>query len=185
MADLEELPQCEESALRKREAAATLMHVGQQIAAASSHSLEELRRRLSGRDAVTIETEREQCRSEMTIREEEQAAARQAEEQARLALNAIDSSDRAARSREAMESAAARYRSAIRPWARLRLARALLQEAVNRFRERAQAPMITKASAYFTLMTDGDYERVISDDTAGQPRYAQCARAAHVSRWKK
>lgn len=170
VADLEELPQCEESALRKREAAATLMHVGQQIAAASSHSLEELRRRLSGRDAVTIETEREQCRSEMTIREEEQAAARQAEEQARLALNAIDSSDRAARSREAMESAAARYRSAIRPWARLRLARALLQEAVNRFRERAQAPMITKASAYFTLMTDGDYERVISDDTAGQPR---------------
>ncbi|MCW5798776.1 MAG: AAA family ATPase [Nitrospira sp.] len=170
VANLDELPRYEESALRKREAAATLTQVRQQIAAASSHSVEELRRRLSGRDAVTLETEREQCRSEITIREEEQATARRAEEQARLALNAIDSSDLAARSREAMESAAARYRSAIRPWARLRLARALLQEALNRFRERAQAPMITKASAYFALMTDGDYERLISDDTGGQPR---------------
>ncbi|MGC3972843.1 MAG: AAA family ATPase [Nitrospira sp.] len=170
VADLKELPQREESALRKREASAALIHVRQQIAAASSHSIEELRLRLSGRDAVTIETEREQCRSEMTIREEEQAAARRAEEHARLALNAIDSSDRAARAREAMESAAARYRAAIRPWARLKLARALLQEALNRFRERAQAPMITKASAYFALMTDGKYERLISDDTGEQPR---------------
>lgn len=169
-ASLEELPHREESAQRKREAAAALNQVRQQMAAASSHSEAELRRRLSGRDAVTIESEREQCRSEIIIREEEQTSARRAEEQARLALNAIDSSDRAALAREAMESAAARYRAAIRPWARLRLARALLQEALNRFRERAQAPMITKASAYFALMTDGGYERLISDDSAGQPR---------------
>lgn len=166
----EELPQREEAAQRKREAASALNQIQRQMAAVSSHSEAELRRRLSGRDAVTIESEREQVRSEIGIREEEQAAARQAEEQARLALNAIDSSDLAARSREAMESAAARYRSAIRPWARLKLARALLQEALNRFRERAQAPMITKASAYFSLITDGDYERLISDDAAGQPR---------------
>ncbi|ODT45292.1 MAG: hypothetical protein ABS70_03500 [Nitrospira sp. SCN 59-13] len=167
---VEDLPQREESALRKREASATLTHVRQQIAAASSHSIEELRQRLAGRDAATIETQREQCRSELTIREKEQAAARGAEEQTRLALNAIDSSDRAARAREAMESAAARYRSAIRPWARLKLACALLQEALNRFRERAQAPMITKASGYFALITGGEYERLISDDTGGQPR---------------
>ena len=75
----------------------------------------------------------------------------------------------AALAREAMESAAARYRAAIRPWARLKLARALLQEALNRFRERAQAPMITKASAYFALVTGGDYERLITDDIGGQP----------------
>lgn len=170
VADLDDLPQREESALRKREAAVFLAQVRQQIAAASSHSVEELRRRLSGRDAVTMESEREQCRVELAMREEEQAAARRAEEQARQALNAIDASDRAARAREAMESAAARYRSAIRPWARLKLARALLEEALNRFRERAQAPMITKASAYFALMTDGDYERLMSDETGGQPR---------------
>ena len=70
--------------------------------------------------------------------------------------------DRAALAREAMESAAARYRSAIRPWARLKLARALLQEALNRFRERAQAPMVSAASVYFSLMTGGAYARLYS-----------------------
>ena len=168
--DLDELPLREESALRKREAVTSLNQIRRQMAAASSHSEAELRERLADRDAATLESEREQCRAEILIREEEQTAARRAEEQARLALNAIDSSDRAARAREAMESAAARYRSVIRPWARLKLARALLQEALNRFRERAQAPMITKASAYFALITDGDYERLTSDDTGGQPR---------------
>ena len=163
------LPPCEAEALRKREVQKVLTQVRQQIAAASSRSEEELRRRLSGRDTVTIESEREQCRAEITLREREQASARRVEEQARLALNAIDSSDRAALAREAMESAAARYRAAIRPWARLKLARALLHEALNRFRERAQAPMITKASAYFALVTGGDYERLITDDAGEQP----------------
>lgn len=165
----EALPHCEAEALRKREAQKVLTQVRQQIAAASSRPEADLRQRLSGRDTVTIESEREQCRLETTLREREQASARQLEEQTRLALAAIDSSDRAALAREAMESAAARYRASIRPWARLKLARALLQEALNRFRERAQAPMITKASAYFALVTGGDYERLITDDTGEQP----------------
>ena len=94
---------------------------------------------------------------------------RQAEERARRALEAIDASDRAATAREAMESAAASYRAAVRPWARLRLAHALLQEALNRFRERAQAPMVTAASAYFALMTGGRYRRLVADEADGRP----------------
>jgi hypothetical protein len=52
----------------------------------------------------------------------------------------------------ARTSAAARFRAAIRPWARLRLAHALLKESVNRFREGAQAPMVAEASTYFSLI---------------------------------
>lgn len=91
------------------------------------------------------------------------------EEQARHALEAIDTSDRAAAAREAMESAAARYRAAIRPWARLRLAHALLKEALNRFRERAQAPMVAAASTYFSLMTGGRYQRLVADEADDTP----------------
>lgn len=68
-----------------------------------------------------------------------------------------------------METAAARYRAALRPWARLKLARALLQAALRRFRERAQAPMMANASAYFSLITGGDYERVITDESGATP----------------
>jgi uncharacterized protein YhaN len=84
-------------------------------------------------------------------------------------LEAIDTSDRAATAREAMESAAARFRAAIRPWARLRLAHALLKESLNRFRERAQAPMVAAASTYFSLMTGGRYERLEADEEGDKP----------------
>lgn len=163
------LPEREDSAARKRQAQATLSLLRQQLAQASARPEEALRQSLSGQDAIAMESERERCRIEIKAREEEQAAARQAEERARRALEAIDASDRAATAREAMESAAARYRAAVRPWTRLRLAHALLQEALNRFRERAQAPMVTAASAYFALMTGGRYRRLVADEADGRP----------------
>ncbi len=179
---IEKLPELEEAAARKRGAHNSLLKVRQQIAAASSRSEEQLRQKLSGRDAITINAERAHCREELILREQAQVAARQAEEQARRALETIDSSDRAALAREAMEAAAARYRSAIRPWARLKLARALLQESLNRFRERAQAPMVTAASAYFSLITGGVYERLVTDETEEQP--VLCALRSGGSRVK-
>ena len=159
----------EDTAARKRKAQATLSMLRQQLAQASIRTDESLRQSLSGQDVITIESERERCRREIQQREQEQGVARQTEELARRNLESIDSSDRAATAREAMESAAARYRTSVRPWARLRLAHALLQEALNRFRERAQAPMVTAASAYFSLMTGGRYERLVADETVNKP----------------
>lgn len=163
------LPDREESAARKRQAEIHLSTLREQLAQASARPEDALRQSLAGRDAVAIESERERCRLEVEQRETEQASARQAEEQARRALEAIDTSDRAAAAREGMESAAARFRAAIRPWARLRLAHALLQEALNRFRERAQAPMVAAASTYFSLMTGGRYERLVADEADDKP----------------
>ncbi len=168
-ATIEQLPELEEQAAKKREVRKSLALLRQQLANASSQSEAELRTRLAGLDVPALESERERCRAEIVRVEEEQAAAQRAEEQARRALEVIDASDRAALAREAMESAAARYRSAIRPWARLKLARALLQEALNRFRERAQAPMVSAASAYFSLMTGGVYERLMTDERGDRP----------------
>jgi exonuclease SbcC len=147
----------------------TLSMLRHQLAQASARAEESLRQSLAGQDAIAMESERERCRIEIKEREQEQSAALQAEEQARRALEAIDASNRAATAREGMESAAARYRASIRPWARLRLAHALLQETLNRFRERAQAPMVAAASTYFSLMTGGRYTRLVADDSEGKP----------------
>ena len=163
------LPEREESAARKRQAQTHLSTLRHQLAQASARPEDALRQSLAGQDAVAIESERDRCRLEIGKRETEQASARQAEEQARRALEAIDTSDRAATAREAMESAAARFRAAIRPWARLRLAHALLKESLNRFRERAQAPMVAAASTYFSLMTGGRYERLEADEEGDKP----------------
>jgi exonuclease SbcC len=175
-ATIEQLPELEEQAAKKRELRKSLALLRQQLAHASPQSEAELRARLTGLDVPALESERERCRTERVRLEQEQTSAQRTEEQARRALEVIDASDRAALAREAMESAAARYRSAIRPWARLKLARALLQEALNRFRERAQAPMVSAASAYFSLMTGGAYERLVTDEREDRP--VLCAQRA-------
>jgi uncharacterized protein YhaN len=163
------LPERDEIAARKREAQTHLSTLREQLAQASARPEEALRQSLAGQDAVAIESERDRSRLEIVQRETEQVAARQTEEQTRRALEAIDTSDRAAAAREAMESAVARFRAAIRPWARLRLAHALLKESLNRFRERAQAPMVAAASTYFSLMTGGRYQRLVADEADEKP----------------
>ena len=163
------LPEREENAARKRQAQIHLSTLREQLTQASARPEEALRQTLAGQDAVAIDSERDRCGLEIGQREAEQATARQVEEQTRRALEAIDTSDRAAAAREAMESAAARYRAAIRPWARLKLAHALLKESLNRFRERAQAPMVAAASTYFSLMTGERYERLEVDEEGDKP----------------
>jgi len=163
------LPEREERAAHKRAARQTVQMLRQRLAEASARPETSLREGLAGRDVIAIEGERERCRAEIASLELSQASGRQEEERTRRALEAVDESDRAARAREAMESAAARYRTALRPWARLRLAHALLSEALNRFRERAQAPMVAAASTYFALMTGGRYERLVADEEDDKP----------------
>ena len=180
VATIDLLPEREESAARKRQAQTHVSTLREQLAQASVRPEDALRQSLAGQDAVAIESERDRSRLAIGQREIEQAAARQAEEQARRTLEAIDTSERAAAAREAMESAAARFRAAIRPWARLRLAHALLKESLNRFRERAQAPMVAAASTYFSLMTGGRYERLVVDEADDKP--VLCAERADAVR---
>ena len=169
VASADKLPECEERAARKRQARDGLTSLRAQLAQASNRPETELRENLAGSDAIALESEREHGRAEIARREEEQTGAREKEEQARHALAAIDTSDRAAAAREAMESAAATFRAAIRPWARLRLAHTLLSESLKRFRERAQAPMVAAASTYFLLMTGGRYTRLEADEEGSKP----------------
>ncbi len=164
-----QLPEVEERAGWKRALQARLAAQREQLAQAATRPEAALRDALAGLDAVAIDAARERCRGEVARLEQEQGGARQREEQTRRALEAIDASDTAAQAREAMESAAARFSSAIRPWARLRLAHALLREALNRFRERAQAPMVAAASTYFDLMTGGRYPRLMADEAGERP----------------
>jgi uncharacterized protein YhaN len=165
----QQLPAQEQLAAQKRQAHDALERLRQQLRAASTRSEAELRQLLADRDTISLDAEREHCQVEIARLEHEQQQVRQREEQSRHSLEAIDASDQAARAREAMEAAAARYRAALQPWARLKLAHALLGEALNRFRERAQAPMVTAASAYFKLMTGGRYQRLLTDELDGKP----------------
>jgi len=166
---IEALPHAEDRAAQKRQDQLAVDTLRNQLLQVSAHSETELRERLAEQDIATIESERERCQMDISRFEQDQSDARQAEETARRTLEQIDTSDSAAAAREAMESAIARYRAAIRPWARLKLAHSLLQRALKQFRERAQAPMVTAASTYFSLMTEGRYVRLSADESGDEP----------------
>jgi len=169
VARVEQLPEQEQRAAQKRQATLDVDTQHNRLMHASLRPEDELREKLREQDTVAIDAERERCRLDIDRLEQEQAAARSAEEVARRALEQIDSSDTAAAAREAMESAAATCRSAIRPWARLKIAHALLQQAMKRFKDRAQAPMVASASNYFSLMTAGRYVTLLADESGETP----------------
>ena len=164
-----QLPEAEEQSRRKREAQSEVDRSNSQLAQASRRSVDELRTLLVDYDAARRDADEMSFSDELNQLEPNLRAAREHEELARRALEAIDGSDTAVAAREDMERAAASVRANMSPWIRSRLAHALLAEALKRFRDRAQGPMLTAASSYFSRMTRGELVRLISDDSDKEP----------------
>jgi uncharacterized protein YhaN len=169
VASADALPQAEEQSRRKREAQADADRARKDLALASSRPAEQLRALLRDYDAERMDAEEAAAHAELGQLESQLRAARLAEEGARHALEDVDSADTAAAARESMERDAAAVRLSMAPWMRSKLAHALLGEALKRFRERAQGPMLLAASRYFMQMTDGQFVRLVSDDSETKP----------------
>ncbi|MFL6675667.1 MAG: AAA family ATPase [Massilia sp.] len=163
------LPEAEEQSRRKREAQLDADRARKDLAGASGRTVEQLRELLRDYDTERMENEEAGSTAELARLESELRSARQAEESARRALHDVDSADTAAAARESMERDAAAVRVSIAPWMRSKLAHGLLGEALKRFRERAQGPMLLAASRYFMQMTDGQFVRLASDDSEAKP----------------
>ncbi len=163
------LPEAEEQSRRKRDAQSEVDRSSSHLAQASRRSVDELRTLLADYDAARMDADETNFSDELNQLEPRLRAARECEESARRALEAIDGSDTAIAAREDMERAAASIRANMSPWIRSRLAHALLAEALKRFRDRAQGPMLTAASSYFSRMTRGEFVRLISDDSDKEP----------------
>jgi len=163
------LPEAENRAEQRRTAATRLRDVREQLARTSAKDAATLRAELAGLDSVAIDSEKETCAAAIERLEAAEKTAIDAEQAARLALGRIDTSDAAAQAREEMEAAIARYRAGVRPWAQLKLAQALLGEALRRHREKAQGPVVALAGEYFRLMTGGRFVRLQVDEERDAP----------------
>ena len=163
------LPEAETRSERRREVSARLLELNDQLTKTSRKDATALRAELAGLDSLAIDAEKEACDSGSQQLEADEKTAIDAEQTARAALEKIDTSDQAAQAREAMEDAIARYRAGVRPWAQLKLAEALLAEALRRHREKAQGPVVELASEYFRLMTGGRFARLQVDADSATP----------------
>lgn len=164
-----QLPEAEARSRRKRDAQEEVDRTGKQLALASRRSAEELRALSVDQDLAQMDADEVSHAQEQIQVDERLQIERAREEVARRELEAIDGSDTAAAAREAMERAAASVRSNMSPWIRSKLAHALLSEALRRFRDRAQGPMLHAASGYFARMTRGEFVRLHSDDSGKEP----------------
>ena len=163
------LPGAEEQSRRRREAQSEVDKTRSQLVMASNRTREDLRASLASQDPTSMDADEASAVEELARLQEKLAASRVREEAARLALEAIDSSDTAAAAREAMEGAAASVRAKMPTWIRSKIAHSLLAESLKRFRDRAQGPMLTAASTYFEQMTSGEFVRLLSDDSGKEP----------------
>lgn len=165
----DELTEAETRSERRRTMAERLQHQRVQLAGASEKDLNILRHLLEDQDSLALDMERQALTDEIQRLEAQEQVAINAEHLAASNLAAIDTSDEAARAREEMESALARYRSGVRPWAQLKLAEALLSEVLRRHREKAQGPVVALAGRYFETMTAGRFVRLLVDADGDKP----------------
>lgn len=159
-----DLPEAEARSARKREAERDASTAARALAQASRRTAAELAQALDGRDALALQAD--EARLELALVESaaQVAQARRDDEAARRELDAIDAADTAAAAADAMARAEASVRQAVPLQRRSRLAHALLQDAVRRFKERSQGPMLSAASRYFARLTGGEFEGLQHDD---------------------
>ena len=164
-----ELPEAEIRSDQQHALRLRLQGLQDQLARTSRKDISVLRQELASLDTMAIELEKQTCLAEIEQLEAGEKSAIESEQAARLALLQIDTSGEAAQAREDMESAIARYRAGVRPWAQLKLAEALLGEALRRHREKAQGPVVALAGDYFRLMTAGRFVRLVVDADSETP----------------
>ena len=164
-----DLPEAEEKSARKRQALRDADAAAAQLAKASRRNVNALQNLLAGRAHEALQTEELRQTEEVSQAAEQLEKARSEDEAARGALAGLDAAGSAATAAEAMASAVATVRNTLPLYARSRLAHALLQEAVRRFKERSQAPLLKSASSYFAQITGDEFEGLVNDDNHDRP----------------
>lgn len=143
---------------------------------------ETLRHHAPDGDLAKFSAEAESCLPDLEARLAEIRARQQAiqQEAPLVAVAAVDAerqidlwrqtSSEAADSQQAIESLLAELRDQATEYAALHLARQMLGLTVERFRERQQDSMLSKAEAYFRRLTRGAYQQLLVEETEkGEP----------------
>lgn len=156
-ADVADLPEAEQRAARRRQLTEAVRGLEAQITAQCRLPLAALLTEAAGHTADEVAGRLAEIQPDMAALDAELKAAHEAESHTRREFQAIDGGARAAELREEAESLLARIRHEAERYARLRLARALLERGIQSFRDQAHGPLLEKADRYFGLLTAGRY----------------------------
>jgi uncharacterized protein YhaN len=150
------------------------------IEAALADCEEELMVAAAGVDLVAFATEVEQANSEVldasileldnqiAAGEENLQRANQAIGTESAELARMDGGDRAAAIAESAQNLLTRLRGAVERYATVKLAAAVLNRGIERYREKNQGPILARASCLFSALTNGSFARLQIDDDDGR-----------------
>lgn len=167
--DIDALPSAEEASSRKRHAQQAHRDATDALAAATHRPHDFLRAMIGDKSVEVFQSDEETAAEKVENLERQLHQAQESAAAARRMLDAVDTSNEANAQREKMEQALAAIDMSLEPWIRSRLGAALLNAAMQRFRERAQGPMLKAAIRYFNRMTDDRFERIVTEDEGGAP----------------
>ena len=114
-------------------------------------------------DAIALESEIAALDESITQSEQERDANHRKIGEMTAELKRWDGDAKAAEAVQNAEVLRAEMRGDVEDYIRLRLASALLREAMERYREKAQGPVVKRAGELFSRLTLGAYERLSID----------------------
>ncbi|MDL2124251.1 MAG: AAA family ATPase [Deltaproteobacteria bacterium] len=167
----EGLPEAERRSEKRRRIESDLKSLDEQLLKLSAgDTIDDFVKESLNEDPDGIDTEIERLAEEIDKLTGERSDQDQTIGSERTELSKMDGSARAADIAEQTQMLLGRLENDVEQYARLRLASTMLNQAIERYREKNQAPILKRANSFFAQMTRGSFEGVRADfDDNGQP----------------
>lgn len=166
-----ELPALEEQAARRRDLERQLQQIDEQLRLlAAGQSLDDFIADAARESADELPGEIQSLAEEIESLEAEQQSLAETVGRERETLDRMDGSAAAAEAEEEAQALLAQMRDDAERFVRLRLASAVLQRAIQRYREKNQGPVLRRAGELFADLTGGSFTGLRDDfDEQGKP----------------
>ena len=167
----EELGPVEERSQQKRQATSRLETLQQQLhQSGAGHSIDELEKEARGLDADEVGDELSQLDTRLSDLASERDAKRDQRQALLVQIRALDGSSKAAEAAERAEQLLAGIVPDAEQYLRLTIARLILEEQMERYRQDNQTPVLRRAGELFAKLTLGSFSGLRDElDDKGKP----------------
>ena len=160
----EGLPEAERRSEKRRQIESDLKSLDEQLLKLSAgDTIDDFVKEALNENPDGIDTEIERLTEEIDKLTGERSAQDQTIGSERTKLSEMDGSARAADIAEETQMLLGRLENDVEQYARLRIASAVLSQAIERYREKNQGPILKRANTFFAQLTQGSFEGIRAD----------------------
>jgi uncharacterized protein YhaN len=165
------LPEAEKRSEKRHQIETEMQDMDEQLRKLSAGAIiDDFVKEALNEDPDGIDTKIEQLAEEIDKLTGERSDQDQTIGSERTELSKMDGSARAADIAEETQMLLGRLENDVEQYARLHIASAVLSQAIERYRERNQGPILKRANTFFAQLTQGSFEGIRADyDNQGQP----------------